>query len=63
MNTDNLLYKTTVDGRRKAFVQAVNRTEVLKRCPWALYIARVENGFRCFENKEDYFEFKKELQK
>lgn len=46
---------------RKAFVQTPSRTEAIKICPWAQYLVKVEEGFKCFEDREEYIEFKEEL--
>lgn len=40
------------------FTNSKNRYQAKKECPWATTIAKVNNGFICFESKNDYLIWK-----
>lgn len=39
---------------RQQYVQAKNRREAAKKCPWAAHIMTVVDGYICFESHDDY---------
>ncbi len=43
---------------RQQTVECKTRKTALKRCPWAAYIVKVEDGYRCFESETDYLVWK-----
>jgi hypothetical protein len=46
---------------RVQFVEAGNRTKARKMCPWAMIIVKVEGGYRCFECRQDYATWRKQV--
>jgi hypothetical protein len=39
---------------RKKFVECETRFQAQKECPWANHIAKVTDGFMCFESKTEF---------
>lgn len=39
---------------RRKFVECDTRFQAQKECPWANHIAKVADGFECFESKTEY---------
>lgn len=42
------------NNMRKVFVECKTRYQAQKECPWANNIAKVGEGFMCFETITDY---------
>ena len=39
---------------RKKFVECETRFQAQKECPWANHIAKVTDGFMCFESMTEF---------
>lgn len=39
---------------RIKFVECKYRYQALKECPWASKIAKVVNGYQCFESSDEF---------
>ena len=39
---------------KQQFVEAKNRKEAQRECPWAERIVKVHGGYHCFESERDY---------
>lgn len=58
IKTDYLISARKHEGNRKAYVEGLDRTQAIKRLPWANYLLKLKEGFQCFESYEDFIQFK-----
>lgn len=47
--------------KRRAFVKETFRTKVIKIVPWAKYLLKTNEGFQCFEDEQEYIQFKSKV--
>jgi hypothetical protein len=45
---------------KKELVKCKDHKTAKKRCPWAVKVTKVQGGFWCFENWDDYETWRKQ---